>query len=282
MKQPINQAGIDLLESFESFVGHAYPDPYSPLGKALRAHGLWRQYLKAPIARGDLPDSMLALSGAPWTIGLGFTKGVKEGDTMSREAASLRLARELRSGYVEPILAACTVKPTDNQLAAMACLAWNIGMGWNPDKPKPKGAKDGFRQSSVLRAHNRGDHRAAARAFGLWNKAGGEESDGLTRRRAAEASLYLKPSEDDEVPAMPQVVEPEKPMAASSMNRTAVIAGGTAAVATVSETVKTVNELKEGVDGLGTWLVPILLVVVVVACGYIVFERLKQRKGGWA
>ena len=35
-------------------------------------------------------------------------------------------------------------------------------------------------------------------------------------------------------------------------------------------------------DSLGDWLVPILLIVVVTACGYIVWQRFKQRKGGWA
>ena len=112
---------------------------------------------------------------------------------------------------------------------------------------------------------------------------------GLTRRRAAEAALYLKPMPDDvsdpvEGPAqaMPQVVEPERPMAASTINRAGVVAGGTAAVATVAETVSTVSSVKRGVEDLGSWLAPLLLLAVVGLCGYIVWERIKQRRGGWA
>ena len=97
-----------------------------------------------------------------------------------------------------------------------------------------------MQRSSVIKAHRRGDYQAAARAFGLWTKAGGKVWPGLTRRRAAEAALYLEPMPDDvsdpvEGPAqaMPQVVEPERPMAASTINRAGVVAGGTAAVATV-------------------------------------------------
>jgi hypothetical protein len=50
----------------------------------------------------------------------------------------------------------------------------------------------------ALRKHNEGDYDAAARAFGLWNKAKNPATGqlqvlrGLTARRAAESALYLK------------------------------------------------------------------------------------------
>lgn len=210
-----------------------------------------------------------------WSIGYGFTKGVKEGDTITRSEAATRLKRELVE-YEDGVLAACTRKPNQNQFDAFVCFAFNVGVA-------------GFQRSSVLKAHNRGDDQAAARAFGLWNKAGGKVWPGLTRRRAAEAALYLEPVPgampvDPEAPAqeMPQAVDPERPMTASTINRAGVVAGGTAAVATVAETVQTVNGLKDGVESLGSWLVPVLLVAVVGLCGYIVWERWKQRQGGWA
>jgi lysozyme len=144
-------------------------------------------------------------------------------------------------------------------------------------------------KSSVIKAHNRGDTQAAARAFGLWVKAGGKEWPGLVRRRAAEASLYLTPVKDDvSAPAegplleMPQAVEPERKMSASEINKASVVAGGTAAVATVAETARTVADVKTSAENLGAWLVPALLVAVVALCGYIVWERVKQRAGGWA
>ena len=81
---------------------------------------------------------------------------------------------------------------------------------------------------------------------------------------------------------MPQTVDAERPMTASTINRASVVAGGTATVAAVTETVNTVNGLKYGVSQLGDWLVPALLVAVVCLAGYIVYERWQQRKGGWA
>jgi lysozyme len=152
-------------------------------------------------------------------------------------------------------------------------MAYNIGVA-------------GFRGSSVCRAHNRGDVQAAARAFGLWNKAtvGGKkiELPGLTRRRAAEAALYLEPTEAQGPDPMPQAVEPERPMEQSQIVRGATVAGGTAALATVAEVVNTTNSIKQGVSGLNEWLVPILLIAVIGLCGYIVWERVTQRKKGWA
>lgn len=308
MTYPINAAGVALLHERESFVGHAYPDPYSALGKALQRAGLWLKYLRAPF---QIPANLASLSGKPWTIGYGFTEGVREGDRMTRAQADSRLTRELRP-RAEGVLAACTVPPNENQLAAMVVLTWNIGLGWK-GTIKPKGAKDGFRQSSVLRCHNRGDFAGASRAFRLWNMAQGEVSDGLDARRAAEAALYLRPvplpvavraQQDfaESAPApipdfeqprdaavsapeptpIPQQVDGESKFSQSPINRASVVAGGSAGVAAVAEIAGTMADVKSSADSLGDWLVPILLVVVVALCGYVVWQRIKQRKGGWA
>ena len=202
-----------------------------------------------------------------WTVGFGFTKGVKPGDKMTRSEAAARLKVELVE-YEQGVLNACTNPPNENEFSAMVCFAFNVGVA-------------GFKKSSVLKAHNRGDKQAAARAFGLWNKAGGKTLPGLTRRRMAEAALYLEPVAIDEV-QMPQAIDEERPMTASTINRAGVVAGGTATVAAVSETIQTVNGLKHGVSELGDWVLPALLVVVVALAGYIVWERLKQRREGFA
>lgn len=201
------------------------------------------------------------------TVGFGFTKNVRLGDKMTRSEAAERLKRELVE-YEQGVLLACTNPPNENEFSAMVCFAFNVGVA-------------GFKKSSVLKAHNRGDKQAAARAFGLWNKAGGKTLPGLTRRRMAEAALYLEPVAIDEV-QMPQAIDPERPMTASTINRAGAVAGGTATVAAVSETIQTVNGLKHGVSELGDWLLPALLVVVVALIGYIVWERLKQRREGFA
>lgn len=283
MSYPINDAGVRLLHEREAFVGHAYPDPYSPLGQALRAANLWRKYLSKPFA---LPTEMTKLSGAPWTIGYGFTRGVHEGDRMSMAEADARLGVELQE-FASGVRAACAVQPNENQFAAMVVLAYNIGLGWS-GSTKPRGAKDGFRQSSVLKAHNRGDFVAAARAFRLWNKANGQVSAGLEARRIAESELYLRPAPGgaanavDDHGVMPQAVDAERPLSASTINRAGVAAGGTAAVATVAETARTISDIKSSADSLGDWLLPLLLIAVAALCGFIVWERIKVRREGWS
>lgn len=232
--------GVKLITDFEGFRANAYPDVV----------GIW-------------------------TIGYGFTRGVKQGDKITRAQADRRLREELTE-YENGVLRACRIKPNQNQFDALVCFAFNVGVA-------------GMAKSSVIKAHNREDYQAAARAFGLWNKAGGKVWPGLTRRRAAEGALYLEPVTDEvsdpaegPVDEMPQRVDEERPMTASTINRAGVVAGGTAAVATVAETARTVADVKYSVASLGDWLVPILLLAVVCLCGYIVWERINQRKGGWA
>lgn len=217
-----------------------------------------KAYIPVP---GDVP-----------TIGYGSTEGVKMGDTITEQDASARLIAELRK-YENAVFDACKTRPNQNQFDAMVLLCYNIGVG-------------GFKKSSVLKAHNRGDFAAAARAFGLWNKSGGKVYQGLVKRRADEAALYLTPVDDEEAPApepvVPQTVDAERPMTASTINRAGVVAGGSAAVATVAETVNTVGYIKRGVDDLQDWIVPILLIVSVLAVGYIIWERVNLRKSGIA
>lgn len=114
-----------------------------------------------------------------WTIGYGFTKGVKPGDTITLAEADARLIEELRP-YEQAVRDGCTVLPNQNQFDAMVLLCFNIGTG-------------GFARSTVLREHNAGNAQAAAQAFALWNKAGGKVYAGLVKRRAQESDLYLTP-----------------------------------------------------------------------------------------
>ena len=209
------------------------------------------------------------------TLGYGFIEGVSMGDTITQYEAQQRMGRELVK-YERGVMQACKIAPNQNQFDALVCFAFNVGVA-------------GMASSSVIKAHNRGDTQAAARAFGLWNKAGGKVFAGLTRRRAAESALYLEPVPDDmsdpvqgPVLAMPQAVDPETPMTASPINRAGVVAGTTATVATVSEVVNSVGYLKRGVSDLQDWIVPLLLIVSVGAVGYIIHQRWQQRRGGWA
>lgn len=210
-----------------------------------------------------------------WTIGYGFTEGVSEGDVITRPEADTRLQRELRT-YENAVMQECLLDPNQNQFDALVSFCFNVGV-------------KGLQRSSVLKAHNRGDFQAAGRAFALWNKAGGKVWPGLTRRRAAEAALYLEPMHDEvsepgegPVDEMPQRVDPESSMAASPINRGAAIAGGTAAVGAVAEGARTVADVKYSLSSLGDWLIPVLFLVIVGLAGFLIWERVRQRRGGWA
>lgn len=219
----------------------------------------------------------LCPAGVP-TIGWGTTEGVTHDDvrnkrSVTRDEADVLLMQHLvrYEAAVQRALGDCN----QNEFDACISLAYNIGTA-------------GFAGSTVAKAHRRGDKLAACRAFSLWNKAtvGGKRQvlAGLTARRAAEAALYAEPvmrSIADEPAPMPQAVEPERPMTASTINRASVAAGTTATLAAAGEALQTVQGVRYGLAGLDDWLVPGLLVVVVALCGYIVWERVNARRQGW-
>ena len=213
-----------------------------------------RAYIPVP---GDVP-----------TIGYGFTRGVQMGDVMSEAEAETRLAEELAE-YERGVMRATGGDVTQNQFDALVSFSFNVGVA-------------GMARSTTIRAHKAGDYQAAARAFGLWNKSGGRVYPGLTRRRAAEAALYLERAPADEPEPMPQAIEPERPMTSSTINRASVAAGGTATLVAANETIYAARELKAGASDLGDWLVPVLLIAVVGLCAFIAWERIKIRREGWS
>lgn len=218
-------------------------------------------------------------AGVP-TIGRGHTKGVtakmvKDGYSITSEEEAALFRSDMEEW--ERDVRACLVRqPNENQLAALVCLAFNIGMTH-------------FKKSSVLKAYERGDDVAAAKAFSLWVKITDPvtklkvNSNGLVLRRSKEASLYLTPVADEAaVVILPQAVEPPKTMGESTINRAGVIAGASTLIATLTDTFSSVTRLKGSVEGLGAWLMPVLLGTALVAIGYIIWERVNQRHQGLA
>lgn len=216
---------------------------------------------------GFRATAYIPVKGDKWTIGYGFTEGVEEGDTMTRAEADARFIEELAK-YEYAVERATHKRCTQSQFDALVSLAYNIGIG-------------ALQKSTVLKAHNREDFAAAARAFALYNKSGGKVYPGLVKRRAAEAAMYLESSGEDLPQDMPQTVDSEPRFTQSSIGKGSIIAGSTATVATVAETLNTVNMVKDTTHSLGDWMVPLLLVVVVIAIGYIAWERIQIRKGGY-
>ena len=127
--------------------------------------------------------SYLCSAGVP-TIGYGATyyqdgTKVKLGQTITRDQANQLLKDHLKEfeGSVIGLLNA--TKVNQNQFDALVSFCFNLGAG-------------NLAKSQLLRfiKANPNDPKIAAE-FAKWNRAGGEVSTGLVRRRKKEAQLYF-------------------------------------------------------------------------------------------
>lgn len=118
-----------------------------------------------------------ATGAAPWTIGYGATRGVAKGMTITTEQAERRLQNDV--ARFEPELENLVKVPlSQNQWDALMSFVYNLGLA-------------NLASSTLLKLLNAGDYARAADQFPRWNKAGGKELPGLTKRRAAEQALFL-------------------------------------------------------------------------------------------
>ena len=222
----------------------------------------------------------LCPAGVP-TIGRGHTAGVTFEDvkngrtiTVDEERAMFQADMAEWEAGVRRLLKR---EPNENQLAAMVSLAFNIGLG-------------AFGSSTVLKAFNRGDDTAAARAFGLWNKITDPSSkqkvvsNGLVSRRAQETALFLTPVQEAGdtkfPPSMPQEIAPPVTPTGSRINKSAVITGTGSSVALLTDVLSKINDFKDGFNKLGQWAVPLILGIVIAGAAWTLYERYKLRKDG--
>jgi GH24 family phage-related lysozyme (muramidase) len=117
-----------------------------------------------------------------WTIGYGWTqpvdgKPVAKGMTITQQKANILLAEGV-SQYEKGVTNLVTVAVNQNQFDSLVDFAYNLGV-------------NALKGSTLLKKLNAGDYAGAAAEFPKWNKAGGKELAGLTRRREAEKSLFL-------------------------------------------------------------------------------------------
>lgn len=164
-----------LCEESEGNYLTAYPDPASPLGKALRKANI------RVTGYTSLPGWQ-KLSGAPWTIGIGHTgsvdgKPVAPGMTITKEKSYALLDQDAATA-ARAVNKSVVVPLNQNQFDALVDFTFNLGVG-------------NFQSSTLLKKLNARDYRGAAEEFPRWNKAGGEVLAGLTKRRKAERSLFL-------------------------------------------------------------------------------------------
>lgn len=242
-----------------------WPVPRAAIDLAAEAEGLYLVAYRCP--------------AGVWTIGRGRTAGVQPGMVCTVEQADRWFLEECVE-RVEQIKAKCTQPPTPNQLGALWSLHYNIGAG-------------AFESSTVLRAHNRGDWQAAARAFALWNKARVNgvltELPGLTRRRAAEAALYLTPEPGAPPEPMVQAVQTETPLRDSTTIRSGAVIAGTGVVTAIAEAAGSLQGLGESlraakavlIETLGVpadWILPAVCIGV---AWVLIRDRMARRRDGW-
>lgn len=137
----IGSKGLALIKGFEGFRTNAYMDT------------------------GNVP-----------TIGYGTTKGVKIGQTITREQAEAFLVRDVASAEAT-VTKSVSVKLTQDQFDALVSFVYNVGSG-------------NFRSSTLLSLLNQHQYGAVATQLLRWNKDNGRVIDGLTRRRKAEGDLF--------------------------------------------------------------------------------------------
>jgi lysozyme len=158
-----------------------------------------------------------------WTIGYGHTgPDVHEGQVITEAEAEELLRRDLQR-FEDGVDAAVRVPFVQSMFDALVSLSFNIGVA-------------AMRGSTAIKRMNKRDYIGAAEAITWWNKAriNGvlQEVAGLTRRRAAEAALYLRDLGDIQPDEEPRVagaeIEEDSPRRSNPIT-TRTTAGATAA-----------------------------------------------------
>ena len=126
-------------------------------------------------AEGLRLSAYLCPAGIP-TIGYGHTKGVKLGDTCTREQAEGWLENDFFMAK-QDVKAVVRVPLRENQLDALASFVFNLGVRK-------------LIQSTLLKKLNAGDYSGAAAEFDKWVFAGKVKLNGLVKRRASERQLF--------------------------------------------------------------------------------------------
>lgn len=243
----VNQKGIELIKEFEGFRSKAYKCP-----------------------------------AGIWTVGYGHTSAAGEPKvgsltTVTKEEGERILRRDLNQ-FEDAVDDAVRVDLNSNQFSALVSFTYNVGEG-------------AFRKSSVLKAVNAKQWDEVPRRMALWNKGGGRVLPGLVRRRAAEAALFMEPLgvgarklakeehiESRETPDVPMGKAPLK----STTNQAAVAAGAAGSIAAVADISSGAARTAENAGTIwgvfGVWAAWIALAVVLLAVGWIIYERIKKSK----
>ena len=110
------------------------------------------------------------------TIGYGTIKGVKMGQVITEEQATIYLMRDV-AGAEATVNKMVKVPLTQNQFDALVSFVYNVGSG-------------AFSSSTLLRQLNLGMYDTVPAQLLRWNKDNGRVINGLTTRRQNEGALF--------------------------------------------------------------------------------------------
>ncbi|MDB4343330.1 lysozyme [bacterium] len=111
-----------------------------------------------------------------WTIGYGHTKGVFEGQKITKAEADEMLVLEMEE-YEKAVNDAVTISIDQCMFDALVSWTYNLG-------------PSNLNASTMLKVLNSGNYDGVPEQIKRWNKAGGKVLEGLIRRREAEALLF--------------------------------------------------------------------------------------------
>jgi lysozyme len=127
-----------------------------------------------------------------WTIGWGNTiyednKAVKKGDVITQKRAD-ELFTSIAKGFVADVNKLTKgIKLKQQQFDSLVSFAYNVGSDMNNN-----GIAEGLGDSTLLKVvKSNPKDPVAVTEFLKWNASGGKVLEGLTRRRKAEAYLYM-------------------------------------------------------------------------------------------
>ena len=203
-----------------------------------------------------------------WTCGFGGTRGVRSGDTWTKEYSEMRLIEDLEE-HGKIVKKYVNVPLTQSQYDALTSFVFNLGGG-------------AFRSSTLLKKLNKGMYDDCPEQIMRWNKAKVDGKltplRGLTRRRSAEAAIFSRDAQlpsDEGGPQMPQKPTAEAP---KSLAKSKTMAGaGIAGAATA------MNEVAGQIQGLVAYAPMLKTIFLICAIGGIAlaaYARFKDNKEG--